>query len=160
MNEQLLAYLRENRGRYTPDALRTSLLEAGYTAAEIDAAMAAVEREAGAGQPASGRAEATPAVEKPSVARSPRFWLVLVGFVVAVYGGGALLVNATQGSGLAALLVLAALVGGAVGWALLREDDRPVALGLGCGVLFSIGVPFLALGVLFGLCVAGQVPFG
>lgn len=174
MNQQLLDYLRENRSRYTRDALRRTLVDAGYVPAEIDKAFAALEAEeaggpaAGTGVAAAASAETaapeasgwgettTPRREKEAVSTSPRFWLVFIGFVLAVYGLGGFLVAALGQSGaLAGILVLAALIGGAVGWAMKREEDRPLAMGLGCGVLFSIGVPFIGVGVLFGLCVAG-----
>lgn len=180
MNQQLLDYLRENRTRYTREALRRTLIDAGYVPAEVDEAFAALEaEEAGGPSAAAGVAHATPAMptapeasgwqesttprrEKEAVSTSPRFWLVFIGFVLAVYGLGGFLVAALGQSGaLAGILVLGALIGGAVGWAMKREEDRPLAMGLGCGVLFSIGLPFIAVGVLFGLCVAGRgAPFG
>ena len=177
MNQQLLDYLRENRSRYTREALRRTLVDAGYVPAEIDEAFAAIEAEESGGPsaatgvaavapptpPGTGWQETTtPRREKEAVSTSPRFWLVFIGFVLAVYGLGGFLVAALGQSGaLAGILVLGALIGGAVGWAMKREEDRPLAMGLGCGVLFSIGLPFIAVGVLFGLCVAGRgAPFG
>ena len=179
MNQQLLDYLRENRSRYTREALRRTLVDAGYVPAEVDEAFAALEAEEAGGPsaptgttpvtpatpatpPGTGWQETTPRREKEAVSTSPRFWLVFLGFVLAVYGLGGFLVAALGQSGaLAGILVLGALIGGAVGWAMKREEDRPLAMGLGCGVLFSIGLPFIAVGVLFGLCVAGRgAPFG
>lgn len=167
MNPQLLAYLRENRGRYTPEALRRTLIDAGYVPTEVDEALAALEAEQAGGPsvvasaPSTGWQATTPGREKEAVSTSPRFWLVFIGFVLAVYGLGGFLASALGGSAtIAGLLVVVALIAGAVGWSTKREEDRPLAMGLGCGVLFAVGLPFIVVGVLFGLCVAGAaVPF-
>jgi hypothetical protein len=162
VNPQLLAYLRENRGRYTPEALRRTLIDAGYVPTEVDEALAALAAEDAGGQPAvassapSGWQATTPRQDKESVSTSPRFWLVFIGYVLAVYGLGGFLAALLGGSAsLVALLVVVALIAGAFGWSTKRDEDRPLAMGLGCGVLFAIGLPFIGLGVLFGLCVAG-----
>lgn len=162
MNPQLLAYLRENRGRYTPEALRRTLIDAGYVPTDVDEALAALEAEDAGGQPVvastapAGWLATTPPRDKESVSTSPRFWLVFIGYVLAVYGLAGFLAAVLGGNaGLVGLLAVGALIGGAVGWATKRDEDRPLAMGLGCGVLFAIGLPFIALGVLFGLCVAG-----
>ncbi len=51
-SDPLLAYLRENGGRYSLEALRQHLVTQGYDAGRIRAALDAYRRESGAGQPA------------------------------------------------------------------------------------------------------------
>ncbi|MDP9244274.1 MAG: hypothetical protein M3O77_04235 [Chloroflexota bacterium] len=69
-------YVRKHRERYTPEAIRQRLLEAGYPAAEVDAALVAL-------------------VQEPRQRRSP--WAVVLQVLlitVAVICVGALLIGA------------------------------------------------------------------
>src|SRR6266566_5650903 len=62
-------YIREHGDRYTPEALRQTLLDAGYEPAEVDAALREMESQRAASAGNGGR-------------RS-RFWLVAIGLHVA-----------------------------------------------------------------------------
>jgi hypothetical protein len=69
-------YVRKHRERYTPEAIRQRLLEAGYPAADVDAALVAL-------------------VQEPRQRRSP--WAVVLQVLlitVAVICVGALLIGA------------------------------------------------------------------
>lgn len=69
-------YVRKHRERYTPEAIRQRLLEAGYPAADVDAALVAL-------------------VQEPPQRRSP--WAVVLQVLlitVAVICVGALLIGA------------------------------------------------------------------
>ncbi|MBA3779131.1 MAG: hypothetical protein H0X16_07525 [Chloroflexi bacterium] len=166
MNPEIVRYLAENRGRYTDAALRDALVRAGHPGAEVDEALASLVPGGVERPPGSVWSENDPEArrDRRGVTRSPKFWLVLVGFVIGLYAAVLLSSFAVNAGGLPDLipLVVAAviLLAGATGWARLQHDDRPLAMGLGCGVVAAILIPFIAIVVLFGICVAGvaQVP--
>lgn len=45
LDPRIAEYIRAHRERYVPEAIRQRLLEAGYAAADVDAAMVALMRE-------------------------------------------------------------------------------------------------------------------
>src|SRR6266566_336413 len=69
MRPEIEAYIREHGDRYTPEALRRALLEAGYEPTDVDAALQELESRRAASAGNSGR-------------RS-RFWLVAIGLHLA-----------------------------------------------------------------------------
>jgi len=137
----LAAYVRTNRDRFTDEALRASARKAGYTDVEIDAAW----------QSATSR---TP---MPSERRTNAgvVLAVAIGYVVVLYGGGALLGSLGAGD-IAAAAGLALVIVGVAGWAMLRETRPSLASGLGWGVLLAVGLPLIIVLGILGIClVAG-----
>lgn len=45
VDPRIAEYVRKHRGRYTPEAIRQRLIEAGYPAADVDAALMALIQE-------------------------------------------------------------------------------------------------------------------
>jgi len=152
VNEDIVGYLQMHGERYTPHALRRRLSAAGFTADEIEEASAAVG-EGGGGAASGAGGSSPPSRPEPGDGRrvrlrsSPRFWAGLVGYPVIIIGGGVGLRAISQD--LAAIFLLGAIIGGIAFWGIGRESDRPLATGVGCGVLVAIGLPIiLILGVL------------
>ncbi|MGZ6270396.1 MAG: hypothetical protein ACXWMU_07490 [Candidatus Limnocylindrales bacterium] len=141
-------YVREFREQYTGTQLRYQLERAGHDKATIDAAF----RELGVVDDRTARRSA-PVGRDTAIS-----WLVLVGFVLGTYGLTYLAAILVPNAAPAVALILLAV--GLVAWAGLRESNRPVAWALGWGVIAAVGLPFLAVLVLFGLCVVGALrPF-
>ncbi|HSL77634.1 MAG TPA: hypothetical protein VK867_11855 [Candidatus Limnocylindrales bacterium] len=134
----LAAYVRTNRDRFTDEALRGAARKAGYTEAEIAAAWASA-------------ASRTPI---PSERRTNAGVVagVAVGYVIALYGGGALLGSIGVGD-IAAGGALALIVAGIAGWALLKESRPSMASGLGWGVLLAVGLPLIIVLGILGICI-------
>lgn len=162
----VLAYIEANRGRYTREALTRMLVAAGNDPAEIERAWAVAEAKGPPGD--AGTAPASPWAAAPippvktglerGVARSPLFWLVFGGYLVALYGGPILLtIVAPTASTVQFVWFVAMVVGGLVGWAVWREKRPEIGMGLGWGLLVGVLVPFVALVALLGLCIAGLI---
>ncbi len=72
MSQEIIHYIRTNRGTYTNEAISRSLLDAGHEPAAVEAAWWAVE----AGQNTTGP------VRKQKIRRAPSFWLTFLGYPV------------------------------------------------------------------------------
>jgi hypothetical protein len=175
MNPDLIQYIRQNRDIYTREAIDRQLLNAGYNPADVEAAWNAVEAESplqpgaeGIPRPPGSRwGDDTAPVQQPEqVTRSPRFWALLGGIILASYVPLGLLfwyiITTPQFEGvgttstfllvLVGVLQLAALIAGLM--LFNRPDQRPTALGLLIGLLMAdIVLPFIALCIFFGICV-------
>ena len=134
----LAAYIRTNRDRYTDEALRAAARKAGYSDAEITAAW-------------TSAANRTP---MPSERRTNAGVVlgVAIGYVVALYGGGALVGSIGVGD-IAAGIGLLLIVAGIAGWALLKESRPSVSSGLGWGVLLAVGLPLIIVLGILGICI-------
>lgn len=188
MNPDLLRYIQENRATYTREAIRQRLIDAGYPAAEVDAAWTAVEAgEApplppppspaqpdapAAGQPHAPVASQPAPADRPTLgqsfrtANSPAFWLTLIGYLGLMFLGLPILGVATdRGDDAAAavgLTYLALWLAGLIGGLLLLRRNRPVGMALLLGFALVIGIPaalgFLAIVVIAGICAVMALP--
>lgn len=145
----LMAYLEVNRDRFTEAALRTAVLAAGYTAAELDRAWPAV------------------AAARPEDAIRPRTsGRVVVGTIVAFVLGtwlalsvGESLTSAAGVPGPVALWVIT-WIGGSLGWFALRDRHPSVSKGLGCGVIIVSVFPAVVFLAVLGVCLVTGSPLG
>jgi hypothetical protein len=163
MNPEVLRYIQENRGTYTREAITQTLLDAGHSRADIDAAWAAAEPEADtpplqpatppvspAGLVVEDEAPEAPTVQR--VLRTPRFWVSFVAYTVLSIG----LMVGFGALGVAAFLLplyLLALVAGLVAGIVLWRRDRPVAMGLASAALLVFILPFAFILIFAGLCI-------
>lgn len=138
----LAAYFATSLERYTPEALRTSAAEGGYTAEEIGQAL----------DLASARRERD-AVVRPVRARARiiiigAYLLTYVVFVIAFLGDG---INQYSAEFLGPIVLAIVLVPAlllSLGWTKTR----------GGTLLMMLVVPFVLLVVISGLCVASTGP--
>ncbi|HEX8941328.1 MAG TPA: hypothetical protein VF763_14325 [Candidatus Limnocylindrales bacterium] len=158
----VLDYVRRYGDRYTASQLRYQLEQAGHDEATIEAAL----RSAGVTEerrPTGWARYGSSAVGQPigpnDHPRPRREPLTVLGVLVAFLVGGyaTIWLVGTVAPNVAVLVAGVILVAGLVGWASLRETSPSVASGLGWGVLAAVGLPTLAVLVLFGLCVAGAI---
>jgi hypothetical protein len=138
MKPEIEAYLREHGGRYTTEALRRQLIDAGYDANEVDAALRETEVARG------------PQLAETRTSRS-RFWWTAIG----LHLGALVLVTAwlvSRGytyapiaAPILGLMLLAGLgISGLIGRSLLRRS----------GVALALLVPLISVVGLSGLCLA------
>ena len=143
---RLVAYFRENRDRFTREALRSAARDAGYSSEEIEAAWSQV------GWVSAENAMARP----PDVAGSAG---VAILFVIGIYVGAIGLASNSTTNGLALPAFLLALLGGLLAWVALRESNPAIARGIGWGIVIAIGLPVvLFLGIL-GICLVAGTTF-
>ena len=138
MRPEIEAYLRENGAKYTNEALRRQLINAGHDPAEVDAALRETE------------AARTPGFAETSGLRS-RFWLWvwglnIVGVIVAT-------IWAFQGPSRAYAGAVPIVLGVAllIGLAISGFIGRSM---LGAGLAVALIVPVLFTLVLTGACMA------
>jgi hypothetical protein len=137
-------YIRDNRDRYTRDAIRQQLLAAGYDAAQIDAAWAmldAPDPDATVGERFWGR-----------------FWLYLIGINLAallIVGLLSGLLGAPAGGGVALLVILAIVlaIGALISWGLVAAT-QPTHLGSGTAIAIGAIIPLLFAFLIGGACYA------
>jgi hypothetical protein len=176
MNPELLRYIQAHRATYTREAIRRRLLDAGYPAAEVDAALAAVEAGERPAPPPPGDPAAAPSGDTapaepgahPSVrvANSPVFWLVLVGYTVGLYllvWAIAVAASGVDDAGvIAALSFLGLWLAGLVGGLLLVRRNRPVGMALLLGFALAVGLPvllaFVSIVIIAGICLVMGIP--
>jgi hypothetical protein len=137
-------YIRDNRGRYTREAIRQQLLAAGHDAAAIDAAWAMVDApdpDATVGERFWGR-----------------FWLYLIGanlvalLIVGLLSG---LLGSLSGSGavLLGVLAIALAIGALISWGIVATT-QPTHLGRGTAMTIGAFVPLLFAFLIGGACYA------
>lgn len=120
-------YIRQNRDRYTREAIDRQLLEAGHDRADIEAAW----------QRASGPAEA------PQGWR-PGWWTFAILLAVGAIGAGVAWADETYGGGGFAVVVYAVIVTVAYGIAkaiaILVDRGRPLIAGVILAIIAAAGV--------------------
>jgi len=144
MDPKLVDYILANRGRYTREAIRQRLIEAGHDPAEVDRAWVALttpDRDATAG---------------PGFWR--RFWLYLIGANVAIFLLVGLLTGilATIGQGGVVVAVVFAIVlaiGALISWAIVAAT-RPSEMRRGTAVAIGATIPLVFAVLIGGGCYA------
>lgn len=146
----LSAYVEVNRERFTEAALRAAAREAGYTAAEFDAAWPAVGWH-------------RPQDAAPSRTRGRVVAGTIIAYVVGTWLLLSLSESLTAATGVPGAGVMWVVIGsaGAIGWFVLRDRHPSVSRGLGCGVLIVAVLPIVLIVAVLGLClVTGSPLFG
>jgi hypothetical protein len=151
MRPEIEAYLREHGAKYTTDALRRQLIDAGHDPAEVDAALREAE------------ATGTPKTPPHSGVTDVAWSLYFIGAVVGT--GGVLLLlslSATIGSGRVNVLLFIAVYAIAylgLGYVVARVVRAAAAAfeirGLGA-VLLGIGLVPVYGFLMFGTCLAAS----
>lgn len=145
MDPRIADYIRTHRRRYTREAIREQLVDAGYAPEEIDATWAALETpdaDSTAGEGFWGR-----------------FWLFLLGINVAVFllvGFATGLFGAIAQGGAPILLVILAIalgIGALISWGAVAAT-RPTKLGRGTALAIGGIVPLIFALLVGGSCYA------
>lgn len=150
MDRRIADYITANRHRYTREAIRQRLVDAGFDPTEIDATWAALD---------------TP---DPDATAGPgfwgRFWLYLVGANVAVLLIVGLLTGmifrlADGGFGLLVVLGIALVIGALIAWGVVAVT-RPTQLGRGTAIAIGAIIPLVIAFLIGGTCYAlvGALP--
>src|SRR4051812_31408323 len=95
MTDDLAEYIRRYRDDYTREAINQQLLSAGYTSVEIAAAWREVDGIHFSDPPRDIYREAIDGRRAQRFANSPRFWSILVGFLLLSYLVPGLLIYAS-----------------------------------------------------------------
>jgi hypothetical protein len=143
MSQELIRYIRENRGAYTNEAISRGMLDAGHDPAAIEAAWRVVEGD---------EVEASTARDR-TIVRTPSFWLTLLGYPAVLIGLMALAVylRAPEYAGL--VLVAGLGLAGITALGLLIAQRRlAVAAGLGGALLLFVLIPFVLFVIVAGIC--------
>lgn len=145
MSDPLRAYVAENRDRYTRDAIRDRLLEAGYEPESVDAALA----------------EAYAEPKTPSAVGRDRRWLAGAWVVILFLGTFVLFMatdmpQRTYGIGPAVLGVLLTI--GSMISLVVINANRDLAEGITSGLLVGLLIPFIIAVAIAGLCVFTTAP--
>ena len=144
-HDDLVRYIRENRERYTPEAMRAQLIAAGHALEDVDAAFRLLDAEQPIASALDLRRRAALLMVAAYVgtllvfalfARPGVPWQILAGFLV-VGALVSLLFIGTSGS-------------------LRRAQPERIASALAIG----LAIPFVILVALAGLCIASTDPFG
>lgn len=145
MDPRIADYIRANRRRYTRDAIRQQLVEAGHAPEEIDATWAALD------------------APDPDVTAGEgfwrRFWLFLAAVNVAVFllvgVGTGLFGSIAQGGGSILLVVLAIAmgIGALISWGAVAATG-PTKLGRGTALAIGAIIPLLFALLIGGSCYA------
>lgn len=142
MDPRIADYIRDNRRRYTKQALIDQLLEAGYSREAIDATWAVLEtpdRDSTAGQGFWGR-----------------FFLILIGVNVVVLAGVVLLSGMLGGGGgtiVAVILAVVLAIGGLIAWGVVAAT-QPAKLGPRTALAIGTIIPLLFAFLIGGSCYA------
>lgn len=143
MDPRIADYIRANRRRYTRDAIRQQLVEAGHAPDEIDATWAALD---------------APDPDATAGERFwPRFWLFVAAVNVAVFllvGFGTGMFGA-QGGGSVLLVILAIAlgIGALISWGAVAATG-PTKLGRGTALAIGAIIPLLFALLIGGSCYA------
>jgi hypothetical protein len=137
MDPRIVDYIRDNRRRYTREAIFQQLIDAGYTPEAIQATWAALE---------------TPDPDA-TVGEGfwSRFWVYLIGANVVVFLGVVLLTGMLGSGGgpiLAVILGIALAIGGLIAWAIVAATG-PAKMGRGTALAVGAIIP-LAFALLIG----------
>jgi hypothetical protein len=138
---RLATYFRENRDRFTSETLKRSAAEAGYEPAEIELAWSKIAW--GDPERAVGRAV------QPAVTVAVAI-VYLLGAWIGVIG----LASNQRTDDFAGPGLVAALVGGLLAWAALREQSPSAARGIAIGMVLVVTLRVVLLLVVLGACLA------
>ena len=141
--EAALAWLRGHQATFTRDALASGLRDAGYSEAEIAAALVRLDREAIEPAPRDLRSRAAVIM----VVGFLGTWLVLVLRMIAMAGTGGFVPVA------AVILGTILLVVGAISFVGIESSSR-LRKGSTGALVAILAVPFVLLAIVAGLCVA------
>jgi hypothetical protein len=143
--DEVVRYIRENRGTYTDDAIRQLLIGAGHAQRAVDAGFREVER------------------REIQEKRDPNRWRLFLGYAIGLFAAvfalvvwGSNMVSRTYGLGLPIWIVFM-VIGLVLSIAIVRRN-RAFALGLSGGVLTALLVPFVIVFLIAGLCVYTTSP--
>jgi hypothetical protein len=143
--DEVVRYIRENRGTYTDDAIRKLLIGSGHTQAAVNAGFREVDR------------------RDMQEKRDPRRWRLFLGYAIGLFGvvfalfvWGSNMGERTYGIGLG-VWVISMVAGLALAIAIVRRN-RAFALGLTGGALTALLVPFIIVFIIAGLCVLSTNP--
>ena len=141
MNREIRGYILKHRDKYTPEAIRQKLTEAGHDPAEIDETWATIEAQE----------------------RSSRDWRDrLVLYVLALYGITlglyicvfTTLANLSGGMGIYPWVFSAALLAAMAASLWLVRRNLAASMGLTGAISVSVLVPFALVVIISGLCLA------
>ena len=144
MSDELLAYIRQNRGRYTSKALRDQLLAAGNSAEDVDEAFRLVESEEG-----GPRLDLRRRAVSITIVAYVVVWLVF-GLLIGPGGGVMGILAIYFGVGLLVSLVVLAL------WPRLRSAHPARVVSV---LAAGLAIPFAILVGLLGFCVVNLQDF-
>ncbi len=161
-NPEIVRYIRENREMYTREAIDRNLTEAGHSEPDIAAAWQDAES-ADTPTPQAVDRWGEPLHQSPqSQGRERRrgekvfttlaYWASFLGFVVGIVALTALLSYFIPEA--AAIFFLLALLGGFIACVLLLRKNQPVAFGLASALVVVFLLPFLAIVIFAGICIA------
>jgi heme/copper-type cytochrome/quinol oxidase subunit 4 len=166
VNPEIVEYISRNRDAYTREAITEQLLSAGYAPVEIAAAWRNVEGTHFSDEPTPHDPQGTARDPRKAgrFANSPRFWAILIGFILLSYLVPGLLIYTgfvEQGlSGLATFGVvffLALQLFGLIVGFLNMKGDRATGMGLLISVLTVVVLlPCLGVAALYGICFGGS----
>jgi hypothetical protein len=142
MRPEIDAYIREHGDRYTPEALRQALVEAGYEPAEIDAALQEMQKRR--------------AVSAANGGRRSRFWLVALGLHLAALVVAGVWIANSASSGYGGFVVFVLGVALLIGLGISGLIGRLLIPRWGLGV--ALVIPLLSAVILGGTCMAMSGP--
>ena len=143
MDQRIADYIRKHRAKYTRDAIRQQLLDAGHAPADVDATWAAL------------------AERDPDETAGQGFWgrftLILVGINVAVFLLVGLLTgllgNLTQGGVILVVLAIALGITALIAWGIVAVT-RPTQMGRTTALSIGIAIPLVMALLVGGACYA------
>ena len=146
MDPKIADYIARNQGKYTREAIRQQLIDAGHDPADIDATWAVLY---------------TPDPDETSVAGEsfwPRFFLFLVGLNVAVFLVVALSTRmlehlAAGGGALAGIFAVALGIGALIAWGIVAAVG-PAKMGRTTALVIGAVIPLVFALLIGGSCFA------
>jgi hypothetical protein len=152
MDPRIADYIARNRGKYTREAIRQQLIDAGHDPADIDATWAILD---------------TPDPDEAALAGEgfwPRFFLFLIGLNVAVFllvalSTGMLQALTSTGGVLAGVFAVALGIGALIAWAIVAAVG-PAKLGRTTAIVIGGVIPIVFALLIGGSCyaLAGSIP--
>lgn len=144
MRQRIADYISQNRHRYTREAIRQHLIDAGYEAADIDETWATLD------------------LPDPDDTAGESFWgrfaIIVIGINIAVFLAVGLLTGMLQalptGSFvLTVILGVALIIGALVAWGIVAATT-PARLGRTTALVIGVSIPLVMALVVGGACYA------
>jgi hypothetical protein len=139
MDPRIADYIRANRRRYTREAIRQQLIEAGHEPAEIDATWAALD--------------APDADDVAGEGFWGRFWLFLVGINAAIFLIVVLATGMLNSLVLAVVLGVALVIGALIAWGIVAATG-PTQMGRTTAMVIGGVIPLVFALLIGGSCYA------